>query len=541
MTALWFILAFMTGAAVLALLWPMSRRTNPSAAPDAGAMATETGFYEDQLREIERDLARGLIAAPEAEAARTEAGRRLLRANRVGVPLVPGIAEPALRQRRAASAFALSTIPLVALIAYGIYGSPHMPAQGAAERQAAENGGQELLNAIGQIEARLASNPTDGRGWAVLAPVYMRMGRFDDAAHAYEAAARTLGETPQRLSDWGEALIAGNNGVISPQAKTLFERAVALDGTAAKPRFYLARAAELDGDIPLAIERLDALAATATADAPWLPVVRDNLARLKGEAPPKSEAARPGAGAAPEPGAAASLQALPPEGRNAAIRGMVAGLDQRLSEKGGTADEWLRLVRSLAVLGDRDKAAGALVRARAALASDATALQGLDALAKEFGLTNPVEAGKTDPGTPDPAKADTAKTDPAKADRERGEAAKAGAKDATKDATRDGGTQNDAARAGTEAAVAAVKAMPAAERDAAIRGMVAGLDRRLAAKGGTIDDWLRLVRSYAVLGERTQALQALDRARMAQSPEPQAKERLDELGRELGLNAQPGP
>ena len=529
MTALWFILAFMTGAAVLALLWPMSRRANPPA--EAGGLATETVFYEDQLREIERDLARGLIAAPEAEAARTEAGRRLLRANRAGVPIPPGMAEPALRQRRAASAFALSTIPLVALIAYGIYGSPHMPAQNAAQRQAIQNGGQELLNAIGQIEARLASDPKDGRGWAVLAPVYMRMGRFDDAAHAYEAATRLLGETAPRLSDWGEALIAGNNGVIPPQAKTLFERAVALDGTAAKPRFYLARAAELDGDIPLAIQRLAALAENAPADAPWLAVVRDNLARLKGEAAPKSDApvARPGTGAAPDPGAAAALQALPAEGRTAAIRSMVAGLDQRLAEKGGTAEEWLRLVRSLSVLGDRDRAGAALARARTALASDPAALRSLDALAGEFGLARD-GTGRAEAGEPGIGKPEAGRPGP-----------EAGAPGAVREAPRADTTQADAARAGTEAAVAAVKAMPAAERDAAIRGMVAGLDRRLAAKGGTIDDWLRLVRSYAVLGERTQARQALDRARMALSPEPQAKERLDELAHELDLAAAARP
>lgn len=514
MTALWFILALMTGAAIFALLWPMSRRANPPA--EAGGLATETVFYEDQLREIERDLARGLIAAPEAEAARTEAGRRLLRASRAGVPAAPGIAEPALRQRRAASAFALSTIPLVALIAYGLYGSPHMPAQGAAERQAVQNGGQELLNAIAQIEARLASDPKDGRGWSVLAPVYMRMGRFDDAAHAYEAATRLLGETPQRLSDWGEALMAGNNGVISPQAKALFERAVALDGTAAKPRFYLARAAELDGDIPLAIERLTALAETAPADAPWLPAVRDSLTRLKGEAPATAGPVRPGAGAPPESGAAAALQAMPPEGRNAAIRTMVDGLDRRLSEKGGTPDEWQRLVRSLSVLGDRDRAAAILAKARAALASDTAAIQSLDALAGEFGLPR---EGADKPAPPE---------------QDRSDAAKAG--DAKGTAKAEAGNPTEAARAGTEAAVAAVKAMPAAERDAAIRGMVASLDRRLAAKGGSVDDWLRLVRSYAVLGERTQAIQALDRARMALSPEPQAKERLDELARDLGLD-----
>ncbi|MCJ2033298.1 c-type cytochrome biogenesis protein CcmI, partial [Methylobacterium sp. J-068] len=356
MTALWFILAFMTGAAVIALLWPMSRRANPAAGPEAGGLTTETGFYEDQLREIERDEARGLIAAPEAEAARTEAARRLLRAHRAGVPAVPGIAEPALRQRRAASAFALSTIPLVALIAYGLYGSPHMPAQSAAERQAVQSGDQDLLKAIGQIEARLAADPKDGRGWSVLAPVYMRMGRFDDAAHAYEAATRILGETPQRLSDWGEALVAGANGAIPPQAKAIFQRAVDLDGQAAKPQFYLARAAELEGDVPEAIRRLQAMADAAPADAPWLSLVKENLTRLKGEAPGQVQA--------PKAGRAAALQALPPASRDGAIRAMVDSLDRRLADRGGTLEDWLRLVRSYGVLKERDKANAALERAR---------------------------------------------------------------------------------------------------------------------------------------------------------------------------------
>ena len=78
-------------------------------------------------------------------------------------------------------------------------------------------------------EARLAADPSDGRGWSVLAPVYMRMGRFDDAAHAYEAATRILGESAQRLSDWGEAQVAAANGAVTPQAKAIFQRAVEID------------------------------------------------------------------------------------------------------------------------------------------------------------------------------------------------------------------------------------------------------------------------------------------------------------------------
>lgn len=492
MTAIWFILAFMTGAAVLALLWPMSRRSGPAGGgprPEASTLATETGFYEDQVREIERDLGRGLIAPAEAEGARTEAARRLLRAKSQNpVVAADGMAEPALRQRRAASAFALSTIPLVALIAYGLYGSPHLPAQTAAERQAAQSGSEDLRNAIERIEARLAGDPTDGRGWSVLAPVYMRLGRFDDAAHAYEAASRILGETPQRLSDWGEALVGAANGTVSPEARGVFERAVALDGAAPKPRFYLARALELDGDIPGAIERLAAMAQGGPADAPWMPLVQENLARLRGEA-------APGAGAGQSAEAAEAVKAMPPAAREATIRGMVESLDQRLADKGGSPEEWLRLVRSYGVLGETGKAQAALDRARRALGQDAAALAQLDGLARELRLPGPPPAA-AGPAAPKP----------------------------------------DAAQAGTDAAVAAVKAMPAPERDAAIRGMVAGLDRRLAAKGGSVDDWLRLVRSYSVLGERKPALQALDRARMALSPDAAAVERLDALAGELDLN-----
>ncbi len=115
---IWIVFALMTGAAVMAVLWPLSRR------PIVAEGSPDKQFYHEQVAEIERDRERGLLTAEEAEAARIEAGRRLLRA----VPaetVSPGmIGEPALRRRRAASAVALSTIPLLALAAYGAFGSP---------------------------------------------------------------------------------------------------------------------------------------------------------------------------------------------------------------------------------------------------------------------------------------------------------------------------------------------------------------------------------------------------------------------------------
>lgn len=512
MTAIWFILAAMTGAAVFALLWPMSRRRRQGLARGAGleagsgasGLATETGFYEDQLAEIERDLGRGLIAPAEAEAARTEAARRLLRASREERANAPGarpIAEPHLRQRRAASAFALSTIPLVALAVYGLYGSPNLPSQTEADRNATRAGAQDLMTAIGQIEARLANHPDDVRGWSVLGPVYMRLGRFDDAARAYASLVRLKGEDAQALADWGEALVAAADGTVSPEARKVLGRAVAADPKAAKPQFYLARGDEQTGDVAGAVRRLEAMAEAAPADAPWLPAVRENLARLKGETMPAPKAEDGAKAEAPAAGPGSNIQSLPPSERIDAIRGMVEGLERRLAKQGGSAEEWLRLVRSHAVLGERDKALDALERARKAFPEDREAQARLDAQARELGLA---EAGAP---RPEPKAEDKAGAETGKAELSRPE--------------------SDAA--------AAIKAMPPAEREAAIRGMVATLDRRLAAKGGSADEWMRLVRSYGILGDRAAATQALDRAKMALAANPTAVERLDALGRELDL------
>lgn len=179
---------------------------------------------------------------------------------------------------------------------------------------------------------------------------------------------------------------------------------------------------------------------------------------------------------------------------------MVDGLDARLKAGTGTPDEWVRLIRSRTVLGERDQAMAALARARTALASDPQGLAHVEAAAGELGLAQAQANPQSQPPTVP--------------------------------------TPNPTAKADTEAAMAVVRAMPPAERDAAVRGMVEALDRRLAAKGGNPDEWMRLVRSYSVLGERERAAQILDRARMALSPDPGAIERLDELSRELDLRGQ---
>jgi len=360
---IWVVFALMTGAAVLAVLWPLSRVPARPAEE-----RVEPQFYRDQIAEIERDAARGLISPAEAEAAKTEAARRLLRATPGSGALADAMGEPALRRRRAVSAIALSVVPLLALALYGAYGSPQLPAQPLSARLEARQQQLDFASAVARVEAHLAANPNDGRGWEVLAPVYLRAGRFEEAGKAYDAAIRLLGESAPRLTAYGEALVSAKDGVVPAEARAAFENALALDPATAKASFYLAQAAEQDGNPDKARSHYSEIVTHSPADAPWLPMVRERLAALSG-----------GDGAQ-------AVASLPAQDREAAIRGMVEGLAARLDASGGTAEEWSRLVRSYAVLGERDKARSTLDRARQAIVANAASRDALDAVARDLKL-----------------------------------------------------------------------------------------------------------------------------------------------------------
>lgn len=361
---IWILFALMTGAAILAVLWPLSRR-----APAVEGTAGDRLFYRDQIAEIERDQARGLISPGEAESAKAEAARRLIRASTQSASPIDHLDEPALRRRRAASAVALSCVPLLALTLYGAYGSPQTPSQPLSARAArpVDPASIGIGEAVARIESHLDQNPGDGRGWEVLAPVYMRQGRYADAVKAWRNALRILGESPERQVALGEALVAAQDGAIPAEARTAFDRALAAEPDNAKARFYLARMAEQDGDPAAAKAHYAEIVARSPAEAPWLPLVRERLSALGGDT-------------------AGAIAALPAPDRSAAIRGMVQGLAERLKAGGGTGDDWGRLVRSYVVLGEADAAKGALAEARRALAQAPAELGRVEELAKELGL-----------------------------------------------------------------------------------------------------------------------------------------------------------
>jgi cytochrome c-type biogenesis protein CcmH len=373
---IWIVFAVMTGAAVLCALWPLFRKARSGDA-DARTLA----FYRAQIAEIDRDVARGQLPEAEAEGARAEASRRLIAASRRAAGLESATAGEAYR-RRVSALVVLIGVPLIAFGLYSLLGSPDERDQPIQARLADPANGDDLNAAVAKIEAHLIAHPEDGRGFKVIAPVYLRIGRYDEAVKAYSEALRLLGEDAEVRAGLGEAEVAAAGGLVTADARGAFQKALSASPDLAKARYYMALAAEQDGDKSQAIDLYGKLLAGGPPDAPWAPMVRNRLASLQGQPPPQAKIA------APPDQEARAIASLDPEQRQAAIRGMVEQLAARLETNRDDAAGWLHLIRAYTVLKETDKAKAALAKAREALNHDEAAEHDLDALARELGLEN---------------------------------------------------------------------------------------------------------------------------------------------------------
>lgn len=382
---LWLVFALMTAAAVMAVLWPLAARGVQRSG------GSDIAVYRDQLDEIARDRAAGLIGEAEAEAAKVEVSRRLIAAGEKAKSEGPATGAAPLWRRRATAVAALVLVPAGAAALYLSLGSPHLPGEPLAARLAAAQQNAPIVDLVAQVEKHLARNPDDPRGYEVLAPVYIRLGRFNDAVNARRRVIALSGENAERQAELGQALTAAANGVVTAEAKTAFARALFLDPDDYKAQFFIGIAAQQDGKADEAAAIWRGLVAKAPASAPWVPSVQQALAELGVPSEPSSPSPPPSpvADDTPGPSAAdvAAASQMSEQDRADMVRGMVARLADRLKENTGDIDGWQRLVRAYMVLGERDKAQVAAAAARKALSGDPDKLQRFDDTIKSLGLT----------------------------------------------------------------------------------------------------------------------------------------------------------
>ena len=332
---IWLVLIAMTLAVMAALLLSVFGRRGEAVADRA---SYDRAVFRDQLRELDRDVARGAIGAAEAESARNEISRRLLQA-------VPATIAPPPRSSLAAI-FGVLMIPAVALPLYIQHGSPKLHDVPLAARLEDAIQNQDFDAMIAKVERHLAGAPDDVQGWIVLAPAYKRLQRWNDAAAAFANIMRLGNGTPEMMASYGEMLVLANEGLVTAEASRAFSEALKLDPKLPKARYFHAVALKQEGKREEARALFEQLLTESPADAPWRAAVETELM----------------------------------------IGGMVDGLEARLKTDGGDLEEWQRLIRSRSVLGEREKARAALATARERFKDQPDPLAALTELAKEVGI-----------------------------------------------------------------------------------------------------------------------------------------------------------
>ncbi|MFZ1812893.1 MAG: c-type cytochrome biogenesis protein CcmI [Rhizobiaceae bacterium] len=368
----WILALLMLVFAAASIAVPLLRKRSSA----ADAIGYDRELYKARLAEIDVDLKLGRIGEQEAEAAKVEEGRKLISLSITATPSdTKTPVSPMLLSGLAAIFLLIMSVGL-----YLFTGAPGAPDMDIASRLKEDPSGQSVEQLLQRAEAQLARNPEDGRGWAVIAPVYLRLGRVEDAVTAFRNASRLDPENVTLLTGLGEAMVVAQQGIVTEEALANFEAALVHSPGDAKARFFVAIALGQQGDNDNAVKAWRSLIADAPAEAPWLPVAKAQLARLEGGV--VASPAQPGETSQPGPSASDIEVAsqMSPEDRSAMIETMIANLAEKLKDNPGDKEGWRRLIRSYMVLGKQQEAADALAGAKSAHAQDEAFLAELQAM-----------------------------------------------------------------------------------------------------------------------------------------------------------------
>ncbi len=350
----WILAGLLTLAALLALLRPLVRQPRPDSDQEPAP-----ALFRRQLADIDAELAQGRLTPDQAAAVRTDITRRMLAAaerDRAGTAAATGRGAETSWRIGAAIGIA-AVLPAAAIAVYFAVGTPGAVDRSAATDALPPHGAAQLAAAADRIKAHLQQAPGDLKGWVLLARTLAALGRFPEARDAY-AHAIALGPDETGLhAELGEVLVLGAQGTVTPAAEAEFAKAPADP----RSRYYRADAMLQAGDAAGARKQLQALLASAPADAPWRQTVVDRLAQLSPSGPP-AEAAPDAAAPGPSAQQMAAAQSLSPQQRQAMIRGMVERLAQRLERHPDDKAGWARLAHAYDVLGLPDKAQAARAR-----------------------------------------------------------------------------------------------------------------------------------------------------------------------------------
>ncbi len=532
---IWVMMVALALGTALALLLPLIRARGAAGA-SVEAAEYDLRVYRDQLAEVEKDAERGTLPAEEAARARTEIARRVLEADRAreaATRAVPSGAPRAMVIAAGVAAIAAVTASFGLYAGVGAPGAPDQPIklreaaaneiyasrpdQAAAEAKAALPAPKvppELAEVLPKLRQAVADHPDDPEGLRLLADAEAATGDFHAAWQAQQKRIAVLGDKADAEDHaiLAELMARAAGGLLTAAAEDEVLKALSIDPLNGRARFYAGLVLAQNGRPDKAFPVWRSLLEQGAQDAPWMPFVRDSITDLAWFA------GEPNYQPPPPPAAAdmAAVADMTPAERMQMIRNMVEGLNDKLASEGGPPGDWARLIGSLGVLGDKDRAAAIWGEAQTRFASDPAALSVVRQGAERAGLIEGVPGDPVMEGVPPTAA-------PIAAPQDAPQAAPQAAPQTTPLAGPDAQQMQDAAQMSPE------------DRQAMIEGMVAKLETRLMTEGGSPEEWERLFTTLKVLNAPDRAQAAWAKAQEAFAADPATLDRLRAAAQDAGV------
>ena len=376
------------------------------------AAAYDLRVYRDQLREVYRDVARGTVAAGEADRLRTEISRRILAADAQVQAEVAGSGQSSRISMVVAAlvVVALAGGSLALYLSMGVpgYGDlslshrkemAEMAREGRPVQQVAEDSlppqpplqtlEAEYLDLIEQLRQTVAGRPDDLQGHMLLAQYEARVGDFKAAYLAQMQVLRLKGDaaTADDYFNYADMMILSAGGYVSPEAEAALDATFQKNPKHSAARYYWGLMMSQTGRPDVTFRVWDQLLREGPPEAPWIGPIRaqiTDMAFLAGVEYELPDEAKPLRG--PSAGDVAAAGDMSEADRMDMIRGMVEQLSDRLATEGGPPAEWARLIRALGVLGDSDQAKAIYDNALTVFAQNAAGLDEVAAAARQAGV-----------------------------------------------------------------------------------------------------------------------------------------------------------
>ena len=370
-------------------------------------------FYKSQLSEIEKDIAKGAIGREEAEQITVEISRRILKNKN------QSLFKFSFQSANSRLKFAFISGVFISFLSFGLYSSlgslgyfdfsqknrieaakllkETRPSQQEAWDALAD---EKTINTpkgeMGEIITKLRKisqeRPNDITGLRYLVRTEASLNNFENAAIAQMSLVKLLGEQvlTEDLYQLAELMVISLNGYVSPEAEALFRKVLAKDDDNGGALYYLGLMyANLDRP-DLSFEIWRKLLNRGPDDAPWVPLIRQQIMEVAWRAG-KNRYELPAKTIAPPNGPTqADIEAsneMTADERQEMISNMVEGLANRLASEGGTSDEWARLIKALSVLGDSDRAKKIRAEALSIFNNSPADLRVINNIAKEIGIS----------------------------------------------------------------------------------------------------------------------------------------------------------